>query len=87
MAFLPSPKNESILGELYVFGKIRIGIGNDVGYSYRALKILREVTIMRKKNFKGRCEKGCWISARMCVIPMMPFSMLMLTSFLTVQTL
>lgn len=51
------PKNESFLGELYVFGKIRIGIGNDVGYSYRALKILQEVTIMRKKNFKGRCEK------------------------------
>ncbi|WP_276572281.1 hypothetical protein [Roseburia hominis] len=38
-------------------GKIRIGIGNDVGYSYRALKILQELPIMRKKNFKGRCEK------------------------------
>ena len=50
-------KNESILGELYVLGKIRIGIGNDVGYSYRALKILQELPIMRKKNFKGRCEK------------------------------
>ena len=51
------PKNKSILGELYVFGKIRIGIGNNIEYSYRALKILQEVTIMRKKNFKGRCEK------------------------------
>ena len=36
------PKNKTILGKLYVFGIIRIGIGNGVGYSYRALMLLND---------------------------------------------
>ena len=60
---------------------------NDLVGATQSQLIVYIMSLVFEQNKPEDVKKGCWISARMCVVPMMPFSMLMLTSFLTVQTL